>query len=227
MHKPPAEMTTFSEENYLKAIYHLGNHGQHSVSTNAIAEKIETKASSVTDMLRKLAEKDYVDYKKYQGVSLTEKGRLTATNVIRKHRLWEVFLVNKLDFSWGEVHDIAEQLEHIKSLKLTNALDAFLDYPSHDPHGDPIPDADGNFKKISKIVLSKANENDICVCVGVNDSSSGFLKYLDKNNIALGAEIEILSKEPFDDSMNINVNGKSLVISKLISNNLYVKIRST
>lgn len=219
-------MTTFSEENYLKAIYHLGNHGQHSVSTNAIAEKIETKASSVTDMLRKLAEKGFVDYKKYQGVSLTEKGRLTATNVIRKHRLWEVFLVNKLNFSWGEVHDIAEQLEHIKSPKLTNALDAFLEFPTHDPHGDPIPDADGNIKKTNKIVLSKANEDELCICVGVDDSSTEFLSYLDKNNIALGAEIHIVSKEPFDDSMNIKVNGKSLVISKLISNNLYVKTNS-
>ena len=132
-------MVTLSEENYLKAIYHLSKEGTVDVSTNAIAEKIESKASSVTDMIKKLAEKNLVNYVKYQGVTLTNEGRLAAASVIRKHRLWEVFLVDKLNFSWDEVHDVAEQLEHIKSLKLVNELDAFLQYPKHDPHGDPIP----------------------------------------------------------------------------------------
>ncbi|WP_412987633.1 metal-dependent transcriptional regulator [Pontimicrobium sp. IMCC45349] len=217
-------MVTFSEENYLKAIYHLSKHGNVSVSTNAIAQKMETKASSVTDMIKKLDEKELVNYIKYQGVNLTEKGRLAATSVIRKHRLWEVFLVNKLNFSWDEVHEVAEQLEHIKSEKLINELDALLDFPTHDPHGDPIPDKDGNFKKTEKIMLAKAKEFDVCTCVGVNDSSAQFLKYLDKNNIALGTSIKVLSKEPFDESMVIEVNGIKLAISKLISNNLYVKI---
>ena len=217
-------MVTFSEENYLKAIYHLSKHGNVSVSTNAIAQKMETKASSVTDMIKKLDEKELVNYVKYQGVNLTEKGRLAATSVIRKHRLWEVFLVNKLNFSWDEVHEVAEQLEHIKSEKLINELDALLDFPTHDPHGDPIPDKDGNFKKTEKITLAKAKEFDVCTCVGVNDSSAQFLKYLDKNNIALGTSIKVLSKEPFDESMVIEVNGIKLAISKLISNNLYVKI---
>lgn len=218
-------LVTQSEENYLKAIYHLGNHGKDIVSTNAIAEKIDAKASSVTDMIKKLAEKKLVNYKKYQGVNLTEEGRLRATSVIRKHRLWEFFLVNKLNFSWDEVHDVAEQLEHVVSKKLTNELDAFLDFPTHDPHGDPIPDAHGNVKASDKIILSKVSENTTCICVGVDDSSPSFLKYLDKHGIALGTTITVISKEDFDDSMSISVHQKMLSISKLISNNLYVKIK--
>ena len=141
---------TFSEENYLKAIYHLTVVSTSGVSTNAISEAMETKASSVTDMLKKLSEKDLVNYKKYQGVSLTEKGKLEAKMIVRKHRLWEVFLVEKLDFSWDEVHDIAEQLEHIKSEKLINKLDDFLGNPTEDPHGDPIPNAQGFLPKMEK-----------------------------------------------------------------------------
>jgi DtxR family Mn-dependent transcriptional regulator len=217
-------VVTFSEENYLKAIYHLSKHGNVSVSTNAIAQKMETKASSVTDMIKKLDEKELVNYVKYQGVNLTEKGRLAATSVIRKLSLWDVFLVKKLNFSWDVVLEVAEQLEHIKSEKLINELDALLDFPTHDPHGDPIPDKDGNFKKTEKIMLAKAKEFDVCTCVGVNDSSAQFLKYLDKNNIALGTSIKVISKEPFDESMVIEVNGINLAISKLISNNIYVKI---
>jgi len=138
---------TFSEENYLKTIYHLTSSSNKEVSTNEIAEMIATKASSVTDMLRKLAEKGLLNYKKYQGVSLTEKGKLSAKMIVRKHRLWEVFLVEKLNFSWDEVHDIAEQLEHIKSEQLINKLDDFLGNPTEDPHGDPIPDAYGKIIK--------------------------------------------------------------------------------
>ena len=142
------KMFTFSEENYLKAIYHLEIDADKGISTNAIAKKLETKASSVTDMVKKLSEKKVVVYKKYQGVTLTDFGKKTAANVVRKHRLWEVFLVEKLDFSWDEVHDVAEQLEHIKSPKLINQLDSFLGFPTHDPHGDPIPDKEGNLKTI-------------------------------------------------------------------------------
>lgn len=216
-------MITLSEENYLKTIYHLENQQGSAVSTNAIAEKIETKASSVTDMVKKLADKDFINYKKYQGVSLTKKGKNTALNIIRKHRLWEVFLVDKLNFSWDEVHDVAEQLEHIKSPKLIDELDAFLEFPTHDPHGDPIPDKDGVISKSDKIKLSKAQINTKCKFVGVNDSSSEFLKYLDKHQIALGCEITVIAKESFDDSMTVLVEDKKLSISKTVSNNLFVK----
>ncbi|MET0759673.1 MAG: metal-dependent transcriptional regulator [Flavobacterium sp.] len=215
---------TFSEENYLKTIYHLTNISESEISTNAIAEMMETKASSVTDMLKKLAEKDLINYKKYQGVSLTEKGMLSAKMIVRKHRLWEVFLVEKLDFSWDEVHDVAEQLEHIKSEKLINKLDDFLGNPTEDPHGDPIPDANGRIIKIEKQLLSELHENQAGICVGVKDTSSEFLKYLDKQEIALGSKIEIIGKESFDLSLKIKVDNKDLTISNKIASNLFVKL---
>ncbi|PRZ26172.1 metal-dependent transcriptional regulator [Flavobacterium granuli] len=215
---------TFSEENYLKGIYHLTLASNSEVSTNAIAEMMETKASSVTDMIKKLAEKDLVNYKKYQGVSLTEKGKLAAKMIVRKHRLWEVFLVEKLDFSWDEVHDIAEQLEHIKSEKLINKLDDFLGNPTEDPHGDPIPNADGQILKVEKQLLSELLENQKGICVGVKDTSSEFLKYLDKQGIALGSKIEIIGKESFDLSLKIKVDAVDLTISNKIASNLFVKL---
>ena len=214
---------TFSEENYLKAIYHLTSVSDAEINTNSIAEMMDTKASSVTDMLKKLAEKDLVNYIKYQGVSLTENGKLTAKMIVRKHRLWEVFLVEKLNFSWDEVHDIAEQLEHIKSEQLINKLDDFLGNPTEDPHGDPIPNAKGQFISIEKQLLSELSENQIGICVGVKDSSSEFLKYLDKQEISLGSKIEIISKESFDLSTKIKVNGVELTISNKIATNLYLK----
>lgn len=215
---------TFSEENYLKTIYHLTTVSDAEVNTNAIAEMMETKASSVTDMLKKLAEKDLVNYIKYQGVSLTEKGKMTAKMIVRKHRLWEVFLVEKLNFSWDEVHDIAEQLEHIKSEKLINKLDDFLGNPTEDPHGDPIPNAKGQIVSIEKQLLSELSENQTGICVGVKDSSSEFLKYLDKQEIALGSRIEIIEKETFDLSIIIKVDSKELTISNKIAGNLFVKV---
>jgi len=214
---------TLSEENYLKAIYHLTVISNADVSTNAIAEMMETKASSVTDMLKKLSEKDLVNYKKYQGVSLTDAGKLAAKMIVRKHRLWEVFLVEKLNFSWDEVHDIAEQLEHIKSEKLVNKLDDFLGNPTEDPHGDPIPNAKGEIFKIDKQLLSELVEKQQGICVGVKDTSSEFLKYLDKQEIALGSKIEIIAKESFDLSLRIKVDGKNLTISNKIASNLFVK----
>uniref|UniRef100_UPI00106C38C5 metal-dependent transcriptional regulator n=1 Tax=Flavobacterium psychrophilum TaxID=96345 RepID=UPI00106C38C5 len=210
---------TFSEENYLKTIYHLTTISDSEVSTNAIAEKMETKASSVTDMLKKLSEKDLINYKKYQGVSLTETGSLSAKMIVRKHRLWEVFLVEKLDFPWDEVHDIAEQLEHIKSEKLINKLDDFLGNPTEDPHGDPIPNANGQIISIEKQLLSELNEKQIGICVGVKDTSSEFLKYLDKQEIALGSKIEIIVKEEFDLSLKIKVDARELKISNKIPSN--------
>jgi DtxR family Mn-dependent transcriptional regulator len=214
---------TYSEENYLKTIYHLTSMTEEAISTNAIAEKMDTKASSVTDMLKKLAEKDLVNYIKYQGVSLTENGKLAAKMIVRKHRLWETFLVEKLEFSWDEVHDVAEQLEHIKSEKLINKLDDFLGNPTEDPHGDPIPDAEGRIIKIEKRLLSELEKNQSGICVGVKDTSSDFLKYLDKQEIALGSQIAIIEKESFDNSFKIMVGTKEMMISNKIASNLYIQ----
>ncbi|WP_347923133.1 metal-dependent transcriptional regulator [Pontimicrobium sp. SW4] len=217
-------MVTLSEENYLKAIYHLGKQGNEAVSTNAIAEKIDTRASSVTDMIKKLAEKELANYIKYQGVSLTETGRITATSVIRKHRLWETFLVKKLNFSWDEVHEIAEQLEHIKSEKLIDKLDNFLENPTHDPHGDPIPDKNGNYTKIKSKSILDIETGSQGVLSSVKDSSKAFLKYLNKNELALGDTIKIIDFEPFDDSFTIETNSKTMTISKDVAENLYLSL---
>lgn len=216
-------IVTRAEENYIKTIFHLGGNGSQLVSTNAIAEQMETKPSSVTDMAKKLAEKKLVTYIRYQGVSLTEIGIKTALTIIRKHRLWEVFLVKKLDFTWDEVHEVAEQLEHIKSEKLIDRIDALLDYPKYDPHGDPIPSKNGEFFVRDKELLSELPIPSSGVCVGVKDTSSSFLKFLDKNNIALGNEISILEKEVFDGSLKIRIGDKELQISNQIASNLYVK----
>ncbi|MEX6626561.1 metal-dependent transcriptional regulator [Tenacibaculum salmonis] len=216
-------MFSQSEENYIKTIYHLGLLSDKGISTNAIANMLATKASSVTDMIKKLSDKEVVIYKKYQGVTLTDFGKKTAVNIIRKHRLWEVFLVEKLNFSWDEVHDVAEQLEHIKSPKLIDELDLFLGYPKTDPHGDPIPDKEGNLPQIQKSLLSTLEKNQKGVCVGVNDTSSEFLRFLDKQEIALGQHIEVLDKEPFDDSFLVKINDKEITISNKVANNIYIQ----
>ena len=214
---------THSEENYLKAIYHLTVQLEAEVPTNAIAEMMETKASSVTDMLKKLADKALINYIKYQGVSLTEKGTHAAKMIVRKHRLWEVFLVEKLAFTWDEVHDIAEQLEHIKSEQLINKLDDFLGNPTEDPHGDPIPDAQGKITKTEKLLLSELVESETAICVGVKDSSADFLQYLNKQKIALGAVIKVLGRENVDASLHLIINDTPLTVSSKIAGNLYVK----
>jgi len=216
-------MFTLSEENYLKAIYHLELVSDKGISTNAIAEQLETKASSVSDMVKKLSDKNVLVYKKYKGVKLTDLGKHTAANIVRKHRLWEVFLVEKLNFSWDEVHDVAEQLEHIKSPKLINQIDALLGFPTHDPHGDPIPDKDGNIKIIEKSLLSTLSINESGICVGVDDSSSEFLQFLDKKGITLGHQIIVLEKEDFDNSLSIQIGDRKMSISNKIANNLYIR----
>lgn len=218
-------MLTYSEENYLKTIFHLSQGEEDGISTNAIAARIETKASSVTDMIKKLNEKKLVTYQKYQGVRLTAEGLLAAKMIVRKHRLWEVFLVEKLGFSWDEVHDVAEELEHIKSEKLINKLEAYLGYPTEDPHGDPIPNAKGEIKQIKKKLLAEIKVHQTVICVGVKDSSAEFLQYLDKQKIALGSEIEILELEPFDQSYVIEVNQTKITITKKIANNLFVQVK--
>lgn len=216
-------MTSLSEENYLKAIYHLGKATPDGVTTNALAEKMEAKASSVSEMVKKLSKKKLVIYKKYQGVMLSKKGRETAVEIIRKHRLWEYFLVEKLNFNWTEVHEVAEQLEHIQSEKLVMELDKFLGFPRKDPHGDPIPDSNGNFQPLEKVLLSEVEPGSKGICVGVRDSSKEFLEYLDKNKIALGKNITLKEREGFDQSVLIEVEGEELRISKTIANNLYIK----
>ena len=215
-------MLSFSEENHLKSIFHLSIDQKNGVSTNAIAESLKTKAPSVTDMLKKLCDKELITYKKYQGALLTEYGRKTALNIIRKHRLWEVFLVETLNFNWSEVHEVAEQLEHIKSQKLTNELDKFLGYPTKDPHGDPIPNIAGFIKYTTKVLLSDLSIGEKGKFVGVKDSSSAFLKFLDKRKIALGSNIEILHIEDFDDSLHIGLDETNLSISIKSANNIYV-----
>ena len=215
---------TISEENYIKVIYHLSLVSPNGINTNAIAGMLNTKASSVTEMLKKLSDKELLIYQKYQGANLTEKGLLSAKIIVRKHRLWEVFLVEKLNFSWDEVHEIAEDLEHIKSEKLINKLDEFLGFPAFDPHGDPIPDKNGSVKKIEKLLLSEAKINQEYQCVGVKDSSIAFLQYLDKQKISLGSKIRINSKEDFDSSQTILIDGTKLVISNKIAENIFIKI---
>jgi len=212
---------TLSEEDYIKAIYHLGKGENSRVSTNAVAEEMETKPSSVTDMVKKLSDKGVVNYTPYKGVSLTEYGQKIALSLVRKHRLWEVFLVEKLDFTWDEVHEVAEQLEHIKSEKLIDQLDKHLGYPQVDPHGDPIPSKNGEFKKTIKKLLNEVPTGTSGICVG---SSPPFLKFLDKNKIALGDTILVLEKEEFDGSLYIRIKEAKIHISNQIASNLYLKI---
>ncbi len=216
-------MFSFAEENYLKTIYHLEREIQGEVSTNAIADRMETKPSSVTDMVQKLAEKDLLSYKKYKGALLTPHGRKIAAGVIRKHRLWEVFLVEKLNFHWDEVHDIAEQLEHIQSDELIVRLDKYLGSPDFDPHGDPIPDKHGNVKSTEKKLLNELDKKQRGVCVGVKENTPEFLQYLDKKKIGIGTKITVLGKEFFDESMVIQVGRDQFFISKKIAENLYVQ----
>lgn len=214
---------THSEEDYIKAIYQLGD---VAVATNTLADKMKTKPSSVTDMVQKLSEKGWVNYVKYKGVSLTEKGFKKALTLVRKHRLWEVFLVERLDFNWDEVHEIAEQLEHIQSEKLVDELDRHLNYPKVDPHGDPIPSKDGIFSPTQKELLSTFSIGDSGVCIGVKDSSKHFLKFLDKKQIALGDQITVLDREAFDGSLRIEINTKQMDISREIAANLYIEKQS-
>jgi DtxR family Mn-dependent transcriptional regulator len=214
---------SFAEENYLKAIYHLSAAGQQQVNTNAIADKLQTKPASVSDMIRKLSEKGVITYVKYQGVNITEKGKKRALWVIRKHRLWEVFLVNKLGFNWDEVHEIAEQLEHIKSSLLITRLDEFLGFPKFDPHGDPIPDEDGTISSKPRMILSELGAGEEAELVSMNDTGNAFLNYLDRIDLKIGSRVRILEIMEFDGSREMLVNGgKRITISQQVSDNLLV-----
>ncbi|PZX56986.1 DtxR family iron (metal) dependent repressor [Algoriphagus ratkowskyi] len=212
---------TTAEENYLKAIYHLSDGGTKSVSTNDVAAEIKTKAASVSDMLRKLGEKEVIEYRKYYGVNITEEGKKRALQTIRKHRLWEVFLVDKLQFAWDEVHEVAEELEHIQSPLLIQRLDEFLNYPKFDPHGDPIPDEFGDVRARPRVALIEMDINQTGQIVAVKDSSAAFLKYLDKVGAYIGARIKVLDKVEFDGSMEILVDQKkTLFMSKDVAANI-------
>jgi DtxR family transcriptional regulator, Mn-dependent transcriptional regulator len=218
------KMNSFTEENYLKAIFKLSQKTSGGVSTNSIAESLNSKASSVTDMIKKLSDKKLVNYKKYQGVDLTKKGQEIAVSIIRNHRLWEVFLVEKLNFKWDEVHDLAEDLEHINSKKLTDQLDAFLEYPKYDPHGDPIPDKDGNINRHQDITLADLKLNEQGIVVGVKEHSKSYLNYLESINLVLGTEITVNEIVDFDRSMSVVVNKTETVnISHQASKNLIIK----
>ncbi len=210
-----------TEENYLKAIYKIQERAGKPASTNAIAAAMNTSAASVTDMIKRLSEKDLVNYERYRGVTMTNDGQRIATTLIRKHRLWEVFLVEKLDFSWDEVHDIAE---HIQSAELIERLDEYLEFPRFDPHGDPIPDADGVFTFRKQILLGEMSANEEGVIVGVQDHTSDFLQYLDRMELTLGTEIKLLERYAYDDSVKILLsNEKEIVISKKVSQHLFIQ----
>lgn len=215
---------TQSEENYLKAIFTLSQEGKGPISTNDLAEKMTTKASSVTDMLKKLGEKNLLEYQKYQGCQLTALGSSCALAIIRKHRLWETFLVDKLHFGWEEVHEIAEQLEHIQSAELTNRLDEFLGFPKVDPHGEPIPGKDGKIELVAnRILLSEATPGTKAIIMGVEDDQTEFLQYLSKIGLNLGTQIEVLDKLNFDGSILIELKGKQIQFSNTVSKQISVK----
>ena len=217
-------MITRSEENYIKAILSINLEKNSIVSTNEIAKILETSAASVTEMIKKLQDKKLVIYEKYKGVKLSKAGRIKAFEILRKHRLWETFLVNKLDFSWGEVHDVAEQLEHIKSEKLTDKLDHFLNYPKFDPHGEPIPTKNGIIPSTKRITLSEMKIHSKGIIMGVSLDNKEFLDHLTKISISIGTKIEAIDRIIFDQSMKIKINSKIEHISKQIANNILIKV---
>lgn len=217
-------MLTQSEENYLKVIYNLSGSSKEIVSTNAVAEAINTKAASVTDMIQKLNKKGLVKYHKYQGVSPSSSGEKEALNVIRKHRLWEVFLVQKLKFNWDEVHEVAEQLEHVDSPMLIEQLDIFLGRPKYDPHGDPIPNANGAMESNPTVTLDMLKPGEQCKVICAKDSSSEFLLYLDKVKISLGAGINILDYFEYDGSYSVSIDKSApITFSSKVAENIYIE----
>lgn len=217
------ENLSYTEENYLKAIFKIGTeNGEQEAGTNDLAGSLSLKPASVNEMLKKLADKDLVIYKKYEKTKLTDKGEMVAKDIIRKHRLWETFLYEKLDFSWDEVHEIAEELEHIYSKKLINRLDKFLGYPKYDPHGDPIPDENGEMEIRAKKLLSEIPVGQECKMVAVKDNSSVFLKYATSLGFGLNNKVRVLSRQEFDGMTSIEVEGEVKMVSKKFADNVYV-----
>ena len=215
-------MNSQSEEDYLKALYHLEMEFD-SVSTNSIADYLDMKPSSVTDMLKKLAEKKFINYQKYKGTSLTKKGKLIALSIIRKHRLWETFLVDKLGFGWDQVHIIAEQLEHIKYEELIENLDNFLGNPKYDPHGDPIPNKDGEIEKMNQKLLVELKASQKGIITGVKKGTASLLNYLDKEKVKLGDSIKVIEILEFDGTYIVEINKRKLTFSEKICQNLLLE----
>lgn len=207
------KMPTNTVENYLKAIYHLSNQTSAKVQTNHLANHLEVKSSTVTDMIKKLEASGWVTYEPYRGVSLTESGRREAISVIRKHRLWEVFLVEKLKFSWSDVHPVAEQLEHVHSSDLIDRLDEFLAFPKWDPHGDPIPDKNGVIQEREQVQLSEVCIGGTAVILGVSEDNKSLLEYLERLNMKLGVRIKVLDILEFDATMTLEIEGERVQIS--------------
>ncbi|SFP86530.1 metal-dependent transcriptional regulator [Hymenobacter arizonensis] len=218
-------MPSHTEENYLKAIYKLAEAEPDNagVSTNRIAGALDTRAASVTDMLRRLADKGLLAYERYRGVQLTAEGKQVALLTIRKHRLWEVFLVQHLGFNWDEVHEVAEELEHVQSPLLMRRLDAFLGHPALDPHGDPIPAEDGAMRRPTHRLLADMTVGERGTLAAVKNTTAPFLQYLDKVGLQLGSLVEVLDKVPFDNSFEIRINReRTTLISAEVSGNLFV-----
>jgi DtxR family Mn-dependent transcriptional regulator len=216
-------MLSFTEENYLKTIYHLSESGQNAVLTNELADAMSTKPASVTDMIKKLSAKKLIGYEKYYGVTLTKSGKADALAIIRKHRLWETFLVAKLNFHWDQVHEVAEQLEHIQSPLLIEKLDEFLGHPIADPHGHPIPDKAGRIHVAQQIPLGEISEKKATTVRAVKRGSPAFLQYLSKIGVYIGAQVSILERTEFDGSIEILIDKKKKAfISKEASQNILV-----
>lgn len=216
-------MQTLSEENYLKSIYNLEKQGLKKITPTAIAEALSNNPASVVDMIKKLTEKQLLEYEKTKGVKLTGIGKEIAISVVRKHRLWEVFLLEKLGYGWDEVHDIAEQLEHVHHSDLADRLDKFLGRPQYDPHGDPIPKANGETAITYKTLLAEIEEGKTCRVVAVKDTSTAFLQYLKKLEIGIGTKITLIEKIPFDNSIVIMIgNTVKTTVSKIFAENLLV-----
>ncbi|MGK6353028.1 metal-dependent transcriptional regulator [Parapedobacter sp. DT-150] len=224
-----AVMVSDTEENYLKALLRItGEQGRAGeAGTNQLAGKLNVRPATATDMLKKLKEKQLVNYERYGKISLTDKGRDVAVAIVRKHRLWETFLFDKLGFSWDEVHDVAEQLEHIKSEKLVERLDKFLDYPQFDPHGDAIPTADGAYVSEARVILSEADEGKQYTIVAVKDNTPSFLQYVSQIGIGIHSKIAVLAKYAFDHSMALELEGIKINISDKVAQNIYCKPLST
>jgi DtxR family Mn-dependent transcriptional regulator len=212
-----------SEENYIKSIYHL-QQADGLVTTNELAAQLQTKPASVTDMLKKLKAKKLLHYERYQGFKLSAEGKKVALNVVRKHRLWEFFLVQKLQFGWDEVHQIAEQLEHINSTALVDKLDAFLDFPKFDPHGDPIPDINGKMEPTKQINLTELGLNQPAEISAVGSQSTELLELLRHKNISIGTRVEVKKKFSFDNSIEIKIkNVPAFTVSQQLAQTLFVK----
>ncbi len=215
---------SYVEENYLKAILKLSGAPEGLVSTNAIAARLSTTAASVTDMLKKLSEKDLIHYTRYKGAALTPEGQRIATGLVRKHRLWEVFLVESLGMTWDEVHDIAEQLEHIQSDRLIESLDAFLGHPKFDPHGDPIPNAEGKYSVRAQVPLSSLTEGQEGTVIGVREDETAFLRHLNEKGLTPGRTVRVLTKDTYDNTLRLLTDGRELNLSGKAAKNIMIKI---